>query len=90
MGRFDYYWQDKFYSTTFNRPQDEFDSFDIMNAQIMLTGTDAKWYARAFIQNLEDDDEVTGTYQTDPASSLFTNLFLVEPRLYGLTLGINL
>jgi outer membrane receptor protein involved in Fe transport len=88
--RADYYWQDAFYSTTFNRPQDRFDSWDIINLQATLSGKDDKWYARAFVQNLEDDDEVVGTYQTDPSSGLFTNLFLIEPRLYGLTLGVRM
>jgi outer membrane receptor protein involved in Fe transport len=88
--RADYYWQDSFYSTTFNRPQDRFDSWDIINLQATLSGKDDKWYARAFVQNLEDDNEVVGTYQTDPSSGLFTNLFLIEPRLYGLTVGVRM
>jgi outer membrane receptor protein involved in Fe transport len=88
--RADYYWQDEFYSTTFNRPQDKFDSWDIINLQATLYGKDDKWFVRGFVQNLEDDDEVTGTYQTDPSSGLFTNMFLVEPRLYGLTLGVSM
>ena len=85
--RVDYYWQDSFFSTTFNRPQDKVDSWDIINAQVVLNGRDDKWYARAFVQNLTDDDNFTGTYQTDPSSGLFTNAFLIEPRLYGLTVG---
>lgn len=89
-GRVDYYWQDEFYTTTFNRPQDLVDAWDIWNAQVTLYGRDETWYARAFVQNLEDDDEIVGTYQTDPSSGLFTNAFLIEPRLYGLTLGISL
>ena len=36
-------------------------------------------------QNIEDDDEIAGTYQTDPSSGLYTNVFLIEPRLVGLT-----
>ena len=88
--RADYYWQDEFFSTTFNRPQDKFDSWDIVNLQATLTGRDDRWYVRAFVQNLEDEDNITGTYQTDPSSGLFTNVFLVEPRLYGITFGVNL
>lgn len=89
-GRVDYYWQDEFYSTTFNRDQDLIDSWDIWNAQVTLNGRDDKWYARAFVQNIEDDDEITGTYQTDPSSGLFTNAFFVEPRIFGLTVGVSL
>lgn len=83
--RVDYYWQDEFYTTTFNRPQDLIDSWDLWNAQMVYTGASEKWSVTAFIQNIEDDDEITGTYQTDPSSGLFTNAFFVEPQLYGLT-----
>ena len=88
--RGDYYWQDGFFSTTFNRPQDKQSSYDLINLQATLYGRDNGWYVRAFAQNIEDDDEITGTYETDPSSGLFTNVFLVEPRIYGLTLGVSL
>jgi outer membrane receptor protein involved in Fe transport len=84
-GRLDYYWQDEFYATTFNRPQDLIDSWDVFNAQATLTSADEKWTVTAFIQNIEDDDEMTGHYQTDPSSGLFTNAFFVEPQLYGVS-----
>lgn len=82
--RLDYYWQDDFYSTTFNRPQDQIDAWDVFNAQMVYTSASEKWSVTAFVQNIEDDDEITGTYQTDPSSGLFTNAFFIEPRLYGL------
>ena len=88
--RMDYYWQDEFYSTTFNRPQDLYDSWDVINAQVQLNGPEDRWFARAFVQNLGDEDNVTGTTQGDPSTGLGTSLFLIEPRLYGLTLGIRL
>ncbi|MBX3706227.1 MAG: TonB-dependent receptor [Pseudomonadales bacterium] len=90
VGRVDYYWQDDFYSTTFNRPQDRIEAWDIWNAQVTLNGRDDRWYAKAFVQNIGDKDHIVGTYQTDPSSGLFTNAFLVEPRLYGLTLGVSM
>jgi iron complex outermembrane receptor protein len=83
--RLDYYWQDEFYTTTFNRPQDLVGAWDIYNAQVVLLSASEEWSVTAFIQNIEDDDEITGTYQTDPSSGLFTNAFFIEPRLYGMT-----
>ena len=88
--RLDYYWQDEFYSTTFNRPQDRINAWDIWNAQATLRGKEDRWFARAFVQNIENDDNITGTYQTDPSSGLFTNAFFVEPRLMGVTVGVSL
>jgi outer membrane receptor protein involved in Fe transport len=89
-GRVDYYWQDEFYASTFNREQDLVDAWDVWNAQVTLYGRNDRWHAQAFIQNLENDDELVGTYQTDASSGLYSNGFLIEPRLYGLTIGVSL
>jgi len=88
--RGDYYWQDDSWGRIFNRdPIDRIESWDIINAQATLTPDDGSWYLRAFVQNLADDDNVTGLYVTDPSSGLFTNVFTMEPRRYGLAFGIN-
>ena len=83
--RVDYYWQDEFYSSTFNRPQDLQDAYGIVNAQFTLAGGNDQWSVTAFVQNAADEEAITGTYTTDPSSGLFTNAFFVEPRLYGLS-----
>jgi hypothetical protein len=90
MGRVDYYWQDEFYSTTFNRPQDLQDSWDVVNAMATLTSANGNWFVRVWGKNLEDEDNITGTYETDPSSGLFTNTFLIEPQTYGVTVGMSL
>jgi len=61
----------------------------VVNAQVTLTSADERWNLRLFGQNLMNDDNIVGSYQTDPSSGLFTNAFLIEPRLYGATLGFN-
>ena len=40
-------------------------------------------------KNINDDDHLVGMYLTDPSSGLFTNVFAIEPRTYGLALGYN-
>lgn len=87
--RFDYYWNDKAWGTIYNDPADRMKAYDVMNAQIQLNAPDNVWYARAWIQNLENKTNVTGMYVTDPSSALFTNLFVGDPRTYGLTLGVH-
>lgn len=89
MGRVDYYWQDEYYTTAFNRAQDNIDAWDIWNAQVTLTSADETWYVRVFGQNLADENNIVGTYATDPSSGLFTNAFFTEPRLIGATVGAN-
>ena len=50
---------------------------------------DDKWYVRAFVQNIFDSNATTGLYLTDQSSGLFTNIFTLEPRRYGIAAGVN-
>ena len=88
--RVDYYWQDEMWGRNFNRnPIDRIDSWDVWNAQMTLDDPDQRWYLRAWIRNIADDDNVTGSYLAGAASGLFTNLFLLAPRTYGIGLGLT-
>jgi outer membrane receptor protein involved in Fe transport len=85
----DYYWQDDMYTRIFNRPVDKIDDWDIWNAQAYLTSPDNNWYVRAFVKNIADDDNLVGMYLSGASSGLFTNVFAMEPRTYGLAVGYN-
>lgn len=87
--RVDYYWQDEMYSRLFNREIDKIEDWDVWNAQASLTSPDNSWYVRAFIKNINDDDNIVGQYVTDPSSGLYTNVFTIEPRTYGMAIGYN-
>ncbi len=87
--RVDYYWQDDMYSRNFNAPNDKVESWDVWNAQANLMSSDQSWYVRAFVKNIADDDHVVGQYVTDASSGLFTNVFAIEPRTYGIAVGYN-
>lgn len=89
-GRADYYWQSAYWLRIFNDPRtDEVASWDVINLQVTLNGPEERWFVRAFVQNLENDDNVTGAFVTDAATGLFTNIFLAEPRRYGVMAGFN-
>jgi outer membrane receptor protein involved in Fe transport len=87
--RVDYYWQDEMYGRLFNRPIDKIDSWDIWNAQANLRSPDDSWYVRAYVKNIMDDDNIVGMYVTDPTSGIYTNVFTIEPRTFGLAVGYN-
>ena len=87
--RLDYYWQDEMYARLYNKEVDKVDSWDVWNAQATYTSRDETWYARAYIKNIMDDDNVVGHYFTDASSGNFTNVFLIEPQTYGIALGYN-
>ncbi len=87
--RVDYYWQDAMYGRIFNKPIDKIDAWELWNAQATLSSPNRDWFVRAFVKNIADKNNVVGMYVTDPSAGLFTNLFLVEPRTYGLAAGYN-
>ena len=60
-----------------------------INAQIQLSGREDRWYVRGFVQNLSNSNATTGLYVTDQSSGLYTNIFTLEPRRYGVAAGFK-
>jgi outer membrane receptor protein involved in Fe transport len=77
------------YGTIFNSTSDQINSFTQVNAQVQLNGPDERWYVRGFVQNLTNSDSTTGLYVTDASSGLFTNIFTLDPRRYGIAAGVK-
>lgn len=75
------------YGNIFNGRVNRIEPFVQANAQIQLNGPDDKWYVRGFIQNIFDSNSTTGLYVTDASSGLFTNIFTLDPRRYGIAVG---
>ena len=89
--RVDVYWQASMWGTIYNEaPIDKIQSYFISNAQVQLNAPNAKWYVRAFVNNMFDKTYVTGMYVSDPATGAFTNEFVGEPRTFGIVLGTKL
>ncbi|MGZ8335074.1 MAG: TonB-dependent receptor [Allosphingosinicella sp.] len=87
--RFDFTYTGSYSARSFNLPIDQVDGYEIINAQIQLNGADDRWFVRAFVQNLTNNDAITGLYVTDQSSGLFTNAFTLEPRRYGIAAGVR-
>ena len=77
------------YASIFNQPIDRLPGYEVVNAQLTLNGPDDKWYVRGFVKNLTADNAITGQYVTDQSSGLFTNVFTIEPRQYGVAVGFK-
>ena len=77
------------YGNIFNGQINRVPSFTVINAQVQFNGPDDKWYVRGFVQNLTNNSAVTGLYVTDQSSGLFTNIFTLEPRRYGVAAGFR-
>ncbi|QPC98100.1 TonB-dependent receptor [Qipengyuania soli] len=75
------------YGNVFNGRVNRIEPFFQANASIQLNGSDDRWFVRGFVQNIFNDDSVTGLYVTDASSGLFTNVFTLDPRRYGIAVG---
>ncbi len=73
----------------FNDNADRIPAYYIMNAQVQVNGKDDRWFIRGFIQNIANNNATTGLYVTDQSSGLFTNIFTLEPRRYGVAAGVK-
>ena len=85
--RFDLAFTGEQYGNVFNGRINRVAPFVQANASIQLNGTDDRWFVRGFVQNIFDSNSVTGLYVTDASSGLFTNIFTLDPRRYGIAVG---
>ncbi|MGC1468580.1 MAG: TonB-dependent receptor [Sphingorhabdus sp.] len=77
------------YGNIFNGRINKVEGYAQANAQIQLNGADDRWYVRGYVQNIMDNNSTTGLYLTDQSSGLFTNIFTLDPRRYGIAAGIK-
>lgn len=77
------------FGNIFNGRINKVKGYSQANAQIQLNGQDERWFVRGFIQNIFNNNATTGLYLTDQSSGLFTNIFTLEPRRYGLSAGVK-
>ena len=79
----------KSYSNIFNTNNDRIQGWEQANAQIQLNGPQDRYFVRAYIQNIFNISPITGEYNTDQSSGLFTNIFTLEPRRFGVAAGVK-
>lgn len=77
------------FGNIFNGRINKISGYAQANAQIQLDGPEDRWFVRGYIQNIFDTNATTGLYVTDQSSGLFTNIFTLEPRRYGIAAGVK-
>ncbi|MEL6361012.1 MAG: TonB-dependent receptor [Pseudomonadota bacterium] len=87
--RIDAYYQTEFYANIFNTEADRIDGYAYLNGQIRFEPEDGNWYIRAFVQNITDNDAITGQFDVGSNAGNFTNVFLLEPRRWGFGVGVR-
>jgi outer membrane receptor protein involved in Fe transport len=84
-GRVDYYRQSDSFSRVYNTERDKLPSWDNLNVALSLFNDENGIRVDVFGKNVSDEEVITGAYLTDDSSGLFTNIFLTEPRTYGVS-----
>jgi iron complex outermembrane receptor protein len=81
----DYHYQSESWGRVINSdPYDRIEAFSMVNVAGIFTNEDAGWKVMAYVKNVFDETAITGTFLNSDDTGLTTNVFLTEPRLYGL------
>ncbi len=85
----DYYWQDYSWARVFNdNPYDRLRGYTNVNLALILT-SQAGWQVMGYVKNVFDVTDITGTFLNSDDSGLTTNVFLTDPRLFGVRVTKN-
>jgi iron complex outermembrane recepter protein len=81
----DLYYQSEAWTRIFNDPgYDKLKAYSNINLAAIFTNEDAGWKVMAYVKNVLDRDSITGAFLNSDDTGLTTNVFLTEPRLYGI------
>jgi outer membrane receptor protein involved in Fe transport len=81
----DLYYQSEAWTRVFNMEgYDKLKAYTNVNVAAIFTNEEAGWKVMAYVKNVFDKDNITGAFLNSDDTGLTTNVFLIEPRLYGL------
>jgi outer membrane receptor protein involved in Fe transport len=87
--RGDFYYQSDSYARVFNdKPYDQLRGYTNLNFALIFTNQDG-WQAMAYVKNVLDTTAITGAFLNSDDSALTTNIFVTDPRLFGIRLTKN-
>jgi outer membrane receptor protein involved in Fe transport len=87
--RGDFYYQTDSYARVFNdRPYDQIHGYTNLNFALIFTNQDG-WQAMAYVKNVLDTTAITGAFLNSDDSALTTNVFVTDPRLFGIRVTKN-
>jgi len=85
----DYYWQDYSWSRVFNdNPYDRLRGYTNINMALILTSQNG-WQVMGYVKNIFNVTDITGAFLNSDDSGLTTNVFLTDPRLFGVRVTKN-
>ncbi len=87
--RGDFYSQTGSWARVFNDdPYDRLHGYTNMNFSLIFTNQDG-WQAMAYVKNALDTTAITGAFLNSDDTALTTNVFVTDPRLFGIRITKN-
>ena len=85
----DFYWQSQSWARIFNdRPYDMIHGYTNFNLALILTSQNG-WQVMGYLKNAFNTTAITGDFLNSDDSGLTTNVFLTDPRLFGVRVTKN-
>jgi outer membrane receptor protein involved in Fe transport len=85
----DFYWQSQSWWRVFNdMGYDKLRGYSNVNLAVTLTSASG-WQVMGYLKNVFNTTAITGAFLNSDDSGLTTNVFLTDPRLYGLRITKN-
>ncbi len=85
----DFYWQSQSWARIINdRPYDKLRGYSNVNLALILTSADG-WQVMGYLKNVFDTTAITGAFLNSDDTALTTNVFVTDPRLYGIRVTKN-
>ncbi len=85
----DFYWQSQSWARIFNdRPYDKIRGYSNVNFALILTSASG-WQVMGYLKNIFDTTAITGDFLNSDDTGLTTNVFLTDPRLFGVRVTKN-
>jgi len=79
----DFYWQSQSWARVINDdPFDRIRGYTNVNLSLLLSDTSG-WQVMGYVKNVFDTTAITGTFLNSDDTGLTTNIFLTDPRLFG-------
>jgi iron complex outermembrane receptor protein len=78
----DFYWQSQQWARVFEDAIDKIHGYSTTNVSLILTSANG-WQVMAYVKNVFDVTAITGTFLNSDDTGLTTNVFMTDPRLFG-------
>ncbi|MCH8488373.1 MAG: TonB-dependent receptor [Oceanicaulis sp.] len=84
--RVDYFWQGESYFRVYNTDYDRLEAWDNLNLTVTLARPRDGLVIQGYVRNALDDAPIVGAFTNSDDTGLSTNVFTLDPRIWGLSI----